>query len=93
MQFVLIALMLALLFRDGICLKGSLFIICIPYLRGGSLSNSINRAMSSDTVSGCQISHSPPVVSHLLFADSSFLFFKANMEEAEVVKERIYKRT
>lgn len=55
------------------------------------LSKSIISATENGTLSGCKISPSAPAVTHLLFADDSFLFFKASREQAVVVKELLNK--
>lgn len=43
-------------------------------------------AAQNERVTGCKISPGAPAVTHLLFADDSFLFFKANETEAQNVK-------
>lgn len=35
---------------------------------------------------GCRITEGAPVISHLLFADDCYLFFKATKSEAGVMK-------
>lgn len=50
------------------------------------LSNAIDVASNNSEISGCQIFESAPVVSHLLFADDNFLFFKAPTVEATNIK-------
>lgn len=67
--------------RQGDPLSPYLFLLCVE-----GLSNAIDEASSSNEISGCQICESAPVVSHLLFADDSFLFFKASAVEATNVK-------
>ena len=36
---------------------------------------------------GVRVARSAPVVTHLFFADDSFLFFRANQVEASIVKQ------
>ncbi|KAL8094028.1 hypothetical protein AgCh_035786 [Apium graveolens] len=43
-------------------------------------------AVSNGDINGCRIYVNAPAVSHLLFADDSFLFFKAKVEEAGAVR-------
>lgn len=50
------------------------------------LSNAIDDASRAGEIHGCQISPSAPTISHLLFANDSFLFFQANESEARCVK-------
>lgn len=50
------------------------------------MSLSLRDAASSGQISGCRINEHAPAVTHLLFADDSFLFCKANLEEVRVVK-------
>ena len=38
-------------------------------------------------IRGCKIARNAPSVSHLLFADDSLLFFKANMVEAQYIQQ------
>lgn len=39
------------------------------------------------SIHGRRIGPNAPVVSHMLFADDSFLFFKTSVEEASCIKE------
>lgn len=67
--------------RQGDPLSPYLFLLCVE-----GLSDSLNQAASRGSIQGCQISPTAPVITHLLFADDSFLFFKANIEETVAVK-------
>ncbi|XP_074346258.1 uncharacterized protein LOC141685032 [Apium graveolens] len=55
------------------------------YFHGLSLSLKV--ASNNAVISGCRICPQAPAITHLLFADDSFLFFKASAEEATSVKE------
>ncbi|XP_019155723.1 PREDICTED: uncharacterized protein LOC109152478 [Ipomoea nil] len=41
----------------------------------------------ASSIHGCRVARGAPPVSHLFFADDSLLFFKANIREANVVKQ------
>lgn len=58
-----------------------LFLLCVE-----GLSNAIDEAEASGGLHGSHICEGAPEVSHLLFADDSFLFFKATSQEACRVK-------
>ena len=63
-----------------------------PYLfllAAEGLSCLLNSRIQSSVLSGIKVASSAPVVSHLLFADDSLLFFKANRESAEAIKEAL----
>lgn len=60
------------------------FLLCVE-----GLSNSLNKAAVEGSIHGCQISPSAPIITHLLFADDSFLFFRANTEETMSVKSLV----
>lgn len=72
--------------RQGDPLSPYLFLLCVE-----GLSNAIDDASCNGTIHGCQISPNAPTISHLLFADDSFLFFKAAVEEARSIKELLVK--
>lgn len=55
------------------------------------LSNSLTKAVVEGRVSGCKVCEKAPVISHLLFADESFLFFKANKNESLAIKSILNK--
>ncbi|KAL8145567.1 hypothetical protein AgCh_003647 [Apium graveolens] len=57
---------------------------CDKWIDG--LSNALDQAFESGGIHGCSVSPQAPVISHLLFADDSFLFFKATMEETTRIK-------
>ncbi|KAL8114438.1 hypothetical protein AgCh_021333 [Apium graveolens] len=72
--------------RQGDPLSPYLFLFCLE-----GLSNLLDNAEEEGRLHGCKIGPTAPEVSHLLFADDSFLFFKASMEEASCVKEILEK--
>lgn len=60
-----------------------------PYLfllSAEGLSKSLTEAVTANAISGWRIFPTAPAISHLLFANDSFLFFKASNEEAARVK-------
>lgn len=63
-----------------------LFLFCVE-----GLSKSLSTASENAQIEGCKISPRAPAVTHLLFADDSFLFFKATTEQTEVVKSVLNK--
>ncbi|XP_074369684.1 uncharacterized protein LOC141711152 [Apium graveolens] len=50
------------------------------------LSAIIRRNEMSGLLHGCRIARGAPVISHLLFADDCYFFFRATMAEANVMK-------
>jgi hypothetical protein len=68
--------------RQGDPLSPYLFIICAE-----GLSSLIQDAEQRQVISGTRICRTAPAVSHLLFADDCFLFFKANESEAQAMKD------
>ena len=63
-----------------------------PYLfllAAEGLSCLLKSRIQSSVLSGIKVASSAPVVSHLLFVDDSLLFFKANRESAEAIKEAL----
>jgi len=67
--------------RQGDPLSPYLFIICAE-----GLSSLIRDAESRGALTGMKVCRHAPSVSHLLFADDCFLFFKANEDQAHVMK-------
>lgn len=67
--------------RQGDPLSPYLFLFCAD-----GLSDMINKEALENKISGSQIASNAPAVTHLLFADDSFLFFKPVEEEAQQVK-------
>lgn len=67
--------------RQGDPLPCYLFLICVE-----GLSLSPKKAASNGSISGCQITSSAPSITHLLFADDSFLLFKVTNGEAQLIK-------
>lgn len=67
--------------RQGDPLSPYLFLLCVE-----GLSNSLSNAANEGLIHGAQICSAAPVVTYLLFADDSFLFFRASRGEAEIVK-------
>jgi hypothetical protein len=63
-----------------------------PYLfllAAEGLSCLLKSRLQSSELSGIKVAPSALMVNHLLFADDSLLFFKANLESALVVKETL----
>lgn len=67
--------------RQGDPLSPYLFLLCVE-----GLFELLKSAAASGQIKGCRICTSAPSVTHLLFVDDSFLFFKANDTEARAVK-------
>ncbi|XP_019168831.1 PREDICTED: uncharacterized protein LOC109164736 [Ipomoea nil] len=59
-----------------------LFLICAE-----GLSVLLQRAQMSGLIHGCRVARGAPQISHLFFADDSLLFFRADGEEAGVIKQ------
>ncbi|XP_019150944.1 PREDICTED: uncharacterized protein LOC109147743 [Ipomoea nil] len=71
--------------RQGDPLSPYLFIICAE-----GLSMLLQKAQLDGVIHGCRVARGAPAVSHLFFADDSLLFFKANIEEAGVIKQCLH---
>lgn len=51
------------------------------------LSRAITKAEESNDFHGCKVSRTAPSITYLIFADDSFLFFRADRCEARKIKE------
>lgn len=58
--------------RQGDPISPYLFLLCVV-----GLSKSLLEAANNEEIHGCKISSSAPTITHLLFTDGSFLFFKS----------------
>ncbi|KAK9084133.1 hypothetical protein Scep_030604 [Stephania cephalantha] len=67
--------------RQGCPLSPYLFILCSE-----GLSALLAQANLHGKIHGCRVIRNAPVITHLLFADDSFLFFRASVEEAMELK-------
>lgn len=67
--------------RQGDPLSPYLFILCAE-----GLSLLLLNAEERGKIHGIRVARGAPTVSHLLFADDSLLFFKANNQEASLIK-------
>lgn len=68
--------------RQGDPLSPYLFIICSEGLAG-----LLKRSQVEGSIHGCRVAIGAPAVTHLMFADDCLVFFKANPEEANEVKQ------
>ncbi|CAN1744284.1 Putative ribonuclease H protein At1g65750 [Linum perenne] len=68
--------------RQGCPLSPFLFIICAE-----GLSAIIRQATDRGHLHGVRVCRGAPLVSHLLFADDSFFFFRAEIEEARRMRQ------
>lgn len=72
--------------RQGDPLSPYLFIMCAE-----GLSCLLSETERNGGMHGCRVARAAPPITHLFFTDDSLLFFKANKEEAEAVKECLRK--
>ena len=68
--------------RQGCPLLPYLFIVCAE-----GLSAMIRDSEARGALNGCSVYRNAPSISHLFFADDSYLFFKSSLAEAEVVRD------
>ena len=67
--------------RQGDPLSPYLFILCAE-----GLSSLIRVNEKAGLIHGVKVARSAPMVSHLFFTDDSFLFFRANLQEAILMR-------
>lgn len=68
--------------RQGDPLSPYLFILC-----GEGLTTLINDYERQGKFQGCRVARGAPFITHMLFADDSYLYCKADEEGANIVKE------
>ncbi|KAH9790374.1 reverse transcriptase domain-containing protein [Citrus sinensis] len=68
--------------RQGDPLSPYLFLLCAE-----GFSSLIAKYEKAGLIHGVQVARKAPAISHLLFADDCFLFFRANQVEANLVKQ------
>lgn len=71
--------------RQGDPLSPYLFLLCVE-----GLSLSLKTAAENGTITGCRVFPQEPAITHLLFADVGFLFFKDTTEETISVREMLH---
>lgn len=71
--------------RQGDTLSPYLFLLCVE-----GLSLSIKSAANNALIQVCRICTGAPAITHLLFADNGFLFFKATTGEANSIKRILH---
>lgn len=54
------------------------------------MSKAISTAAAAGKITGCRVSPTTPVISHLLFVDDSFMFFRATTEETKAVRSILH---
>ena len=67
--------------QQGNPLSPYLFILCVE-----GLSSLIEAAENRGEIHGCKVSRGAPIISHLFFADDSFLFFRVTGDESLAIK-------
>lgn len=67
--------------RQGDPISPYIYIICAE-----GLSSIIRRNEEAGLIHGCSIARGAPAISHLLYADDCYFFFRANKSEANVMK-------
>ncbi|KAM6545103.1 hypothetical protein CsatB_025839 [Cannabis sativa] len=71
--------------RQGCPLSPYLFIVCAE-----GLSSLIRHYETTRLITGCKVARSAPTISHLLFADDSYVYCQASEEEASHVLQLLH---
>lgn len=71
--------------RQGDPLSPYLFLLCVE-----GLSSDLHQTAVEGSIHGTQVCQMAPIITHLLFADKSFLFFRANLLEATTIKSLLH---
>lgn len=71
--------------RQGDPLSPYLFILCAE-----GLSSLIRSYESKKWIHGCRVAQGAPVISHMLFADDSYIYCRATVEETTKVMEMLH---
>ncbi|KAM6583826.1 hypothetical protein CsatB_010828 [Cannabis sativa] len=72
--------------RQGDPLSPYLFIICAE-----GLSSLLYKYERNGWIHGCKVANGAPRISHMLFADDSYLYCKATLQEAQRIQELLHK--
>lgn len=72
--------------RQGDPISLYIYIMCVE-----GLSSIIRRNEGAKLLHGCMIANEAPILSHLLFEDDCYLFFKATRAEADVMKRILHR--
>ncbi|XP_030505125.2 uncharacterized protein LOC115720103 [Cannabis sativa] len=72
--------------RQGDPLSLYLFIICAE-----GLSSLLYKYERNGWIHGCKVANGAPRISHMLFADDSYLYYKATLQEAQRIQELVHK--
>lgn len=71
--------------RQGDPLSPYLFLVCAE-----GFSALINKYVKSGWISGCRVARGAPVISHMLFADDSYVYGKSSLEEANKISQLLH---
>lgn len=71
--------------RQGDPLSPFLFILCSE-----GLFNSLQALEQRDIIHGCKVTRGAPTINHLFFADDSYIFFNADLQECQNIKECLH---
>lgn len=72
--------------RQGDPMSPYLFLLCVE-----GLSDELQNAANVGDIRGCSVSQSAPIITHLLFADDSFLYFRGIVDKSARIQDLLIK--